>query len=51
MKKIVLIYALFLGALTSRGQVLISLLLGDELNSGKIEFGLDGGVNFMILRV
>jgi hypothetical protein len=29
-----------------RGQVLISLLLGDKLNSGKIEFGLDGGVNY-----
>lgn len=26
-------------------QVLISLLLGDELNSGKIEFGLVGGYN------
>ena len=24
-------------------QVLISILLGDKLNSGKIEFGLDGG--------
>jgi len=28
---------------SSNGQVLISLLLGDKLNSGKIEFGLDGG--------
>lgn len=27
-------------------QVLIALLLGDKLNSGKIEFGLDGGMNF-----
>lgn len=27
-----------------RGQVLISLLLGDKLNTGKIEFGLDGGL-------
>lgn len=25
------------------GQVIISLLLGDNLNTGKIEFGLDGG--------
>jgi hypothetical protein len=32
------------------GQVLISLLLGDKLNSGKIEFGLDGGVNYPNLR-
>lgn len=27
-------------------QVLISLLLGDKLNSEKLKFGLDGGVNF-----
>jgi hypothetical protein len=26
-------------------QVIISLLFGDKLNSGKIEFGLDGGLN------
>lgn len=31
---------------TSEGQVLISLLLGDKLNSDKIEFGLDGGLNW-----
>ncbi|MEL4454662.1 porin family protein [Lutimonas vermicola] len=29
-----------------QSQVLIALLLGDKLNSGKIEFGLDGGLNF-----
>ena len=34
----------------AKGQVLISLLLGDKLNSGKIEFGLDGGVNFPSIR-
>lgn len=28
----------------SNAQVLISLLLGDKLNSGKVEFGLDGGL-------
>lgn len=28
------------------GQVIISLLLGDKLNTGNIEFGLDGGVNY-----
>ncbi len=49
MKKIVLLFATFLCALTVNGQVLISLLLGDKLNTGKIEFGLDGGVNFMSL--
>lgn len=30
---------------TSGAQILISLLLGDNLNTGKIEFGLDGGLN------
>ncbi|WP_200977681.1 porin family protein [Echinicola sp. 20G] len=30
----------------SQGQVLISLLLGDKLNSDKLEFGLDGGMAF-----
>lgn len=29
----------------AHGQVIISLLLGDKLNSGKVEFGLDGGLN------
>ena len=33
-----------------QAQVLISLLLGDKLNSGKGEFGLDGGVNFPDIR-
>lgn len=44
----VLLFTLILSALTtaSRGQVIISLLLGDKLNSGKVEFGLDGGVNY-----
>jgi hypothetical protein len=32
---------------SSKSQVLISLLLGDKLNTGKIEFGLDGGVNWL----
>lgn len=27
----------------AESQVLISLLFGDDLNTGKIEFGLDGG--------
>ena len=46
MKKIVtLFFILFIG-FTAHSQVLIALLLGDKLNTGKIEFGLDGGVNF-----
>jgi len=41
---------LLLGIFTSvlgyaNSQVIISLLLGDNLNTGKIEFGLDGGFN------
>ncbi|HUM45684.1 MAG TPA: porin family protein [Chitinophagales bacterium] len=32
---------------TAKSQVLISLLLGDKLNSDKLEFGLDGGANLL----
>ena len=35
--------------ITAHSQVLISLLLGDKLNSGKIEFGLDGGFSLSSL--
>jgi hypothetical protein len=31
----------------AQSQVLISLLFGDKLNSDKIKFGLEGGVNFV----
>ncbi|MGH2610007.1 MAG: porin family protein [Tepidiformaceae bacterium] len=31
-------------------QVIISLLFGDALNTGRVEFGLDGGLNFASLR-
>ena len=34
----------------SHGQVLISLLLGDKLNTGQIEFGLDGGLSLSNLH-
>jgi hypothetical protein len=44
-KSIILIFLLFIGY-SAHSQVLISLLLGDVLNSDKVEFGLDGGVNF-----
>lgn len=38
-------------SLTSNSQVLISILLGDKLNSGEIEFGLSGGwTNSMIFN-
>lgn len=43
-----LLFAFFLlmNFMPLKGQVLISLLLGDRLNNGKIEFGLDGGINY-----
>jgi hypothetical protein len=45
MKKIVSFFALLFLYHTANSQIIISLLLGDKLNSGKIEFGLDGGYN------
>ena len=46
MKKFVpLLMLLFLG-FQSQSQVLITLLLGDKLNSDGLEFGLEGGANF-----
>ncbi len=35
---------------TSQSQVLISLLLGDKLNSPNLEFGLEGGLNRSFIR-
>jgi len=46
MKKLFILIFLFLYSYNIHSQVLIALLLGDKLNSGKIEFGLDGGLNF-----
>lgn len=46
MKKLTLLTVFLLTCYVVNSQVLISLLLGDVLNSDKIEFGLDGGVNF-----
>jgi hypothetical protein len=50
MKKYFLTIGLLLLVSVARTQVLISILLGDKLNSGKIEFGLDGGVNWSALN-
>ena len=50
MKKIyksILVITLSVTAGTANAQVLISLLLGDKLNSDKLEFGLDGGINYL----
>ncbi len=45
MKKALLVIFLLLCSRPADGQVLIALLFGDKLNTGKIEFGLDGGLN------
>lgn len=45
MKKLLIITALLSIGVQAKSQVLISILLGDKLNTGKIEFGLDGGLN------
>jgi hypothetical protein len=43
-KKIILLLLLAVFSLSVNAQVLITLLLGDALNSDKIEFGLSGGM-------
>ncbi|MCB0805914.1 MAG: PorT family protein [Bacteroidales bacterium] len=55
MKKRNLLIAVFLlsallATQTGKSQILISLLLGDKLNSGKIEFGLTGGYGLTNMR-
>lgn len=46
MKKIFLLFCLVLLMQSAHSQVLISLLLGDKLNSPNLEFGLEGGFNY-----
>jgi hypothetical protein len=46
MKKILLITLLAVIGFTANSQVLITLLLGDKLNSPGLEFGLEGGANW-----
>jgi len=50
MKKYFLIISLLLFVNAARTQVLISILLGDKLNTGKIEFGLEGGANWSTIK-
>ncbi len=47
MKKYILIISLiiFTSSIAS-SQILISLIFGDKLNSDKLEFGIDGGINW-----
>jgi len=49
-RKIVLVTSFLFLSVNVKSQVIISLLLGDNLNTGKIEFGLDGGMNLSSLR-
>lgn len=44
MKMIPVLLICFLAFQSVHSQVLISILLGDKLNTGKVEFGLDGGL-------
>lgn len=48
-KKSLLALFLLLACHRADGQVLIALLFGDALNTGNIEFGLDGGLNLTSL--
>jgi len=50
MKKKFLFPVLVFFVYTAKTQVLISLLLGDKLNSGKMEFGLEGGFNWSTIK-
>lgn len=49
MKNRVLLFIFLFISISMQSQVLIALLLGKSLNTGKIEFGLDGGVNYATL--
>ncbi len=46
MKKYISIFFFLFFIYNLQSQVLIALLLGDKLNSGNIEFGIDGGLNY-----
>ncbi len=46
MKKYLLILLLLVAGSAAQSQVLITLLLGDKLNSDGLEFGLEGGINW-----
>ncbi len=50
MKNYIFLIAFLFYSTAANGQVLISLLFGDELNSGNVEFGLDGGLNWTDLK-
>jgi hypothetical protein len=49
LKKALLIVLFLLTSRFADAQVLIALLFGDTLNTGKVEFGLDGGFNLVTM--
>ncbi len=49
-RKAILIIAALLISSSVQSQILISLVLGDKLNSGTVEFGLEGGANFPTIK-
>lgn len=49
-QKYFLVIAFLFLSIQSKSQVIISLLFGDNLNTGKVEFGLDGGMNISSLK-
>jgi len=46
MKKYLLISFMLIASIVAQSQILITLLLGDKLNSEGVEFGLEGGLNW-----
>lgn len=46
MRKLLVILCFILASSAAQSQVLISILLGDKLNSPDLEFGLEGGFNY-----
>lgn len=50
MKIFIIALSFFFCSTVSNAQVLISLLFGEALNTGKIEFGLDGGLNWTNIK-
>jgi hypothetical protein len=47
MKKVLFTLSLLLFVYTANSQILITLIFGDKLNSPNLEFGLEGGANFL----
>lgn len=50
MKKVLFVISFLMLGYSANSQVLISILLGDKLNSDKLEFGLDGGLNLSTIQ-